>query len=139
MKTVLSYRILSEAETDKSMLESHDIMVRLVYSTDVIVVDGIQLQVLDGQFDKAVFILNELHPERFGSPETVKEIEAGIKQAFFKFILLYIACAALLCSLLGSISSFLTRVGLSLFLGLGCAGFIFIIYLVFWPRKKRKT
>src|SRR6185503_15736665 len=72
LKSILTYHIPSEADVDKSMLESHGITVNLLNANVARAEFGapfhIRLQVPDEQVEEAVGILRELRPERFGSP-----------------------------------------------------------------------
>ena len=100
LKSILTYHIPSEADIDKSMLESHGITVNLmnanVSRAELGAPFHIQLQVPGDQVAEAISILRELRPERFGSPEAVKEIEAGIRRGFIHFSLAALVCTAIL-------------------------------------------
>ena len=79
LKTVLTYHMPSEAEVDKSLLESHGLTVNLLNNNEARNELGapfhIQLQVPGEQADEAVRILKEFNPQRFGSAENVRKIE----------------------------------------------------------------
>lgn len=79
LKTILTYHMPSEAEVDKSLLESHGLMVNLLNANTTRNELGapffIQLQVPDAEADRAVALLKEFNPQRFGSVENVRKIE----------------------------------------------------------------
>jgi hypothetical protein len=84
LRTVLSYQLPSEAELDKSFLESHGLMVYLMNNQttrnlDLGMAFWIQLQVPEDEWERANQILREARPERFGSVERVNEIDREIK------------------------------------------------------------
>ncbi len=84
LRTVLSYQLPSEAELDKSFLESHGLTVYLMNNQttrnlDLGMAFWIQLQVLEEDWPSANQILREARPERFGSGQRVKEIDREIK------------------------------------------------------------
>jgi type IV secretory pathway VirB2 component (pilin) len=78
-KTILTYHLPSEAEVDKSLLESHGITVNLLNAHTTRNELGspfhIRLQVPAEQVDEAVAIIRQFNPQRFGSAENVKQIE----------------------------------------------------------------
>src|SRR3954467_13627681 len=69
----------SEAEVDKSLLESHGLTVNLLNNNEARNEIGapfhIQLQVPGEEVDEAVRVLKEFNPQRFGSIENVRQIE----------------------------------------------------------------
>ncbi len=79
LKTILTYHLPSEAEVDKSLLESHGLTVNLLNNNESRNELGapfhIQLQVMADRADEAVGILKQFNPQRFGSAENVKKIE----------------------------------------------------------------
>jgi hypothetical protein len=83
LRTVLSYQLPSEAEMDKSFLESHGLTVYLMNNqttrNELGPLFWIQLQVPDEEWASANEILREARPERFGSVERVNEIDREIK------------------------------------------------------------
>jgi hypothetical protein len=83
LRTVLSYQLPSEAELDKSFLESHGLTVYLMNNqttrNELGPLFWIQLQVPDEEWLSANQILREARPERFGSVERVNEIDREIK------------------------------------------------------------
>jgi hypothetical protein len=84
LRTVLSYQLPSEAELDKSFLESHGLTVYLMNNQTTRNEMGplfwIQLQVPDDEWLSANEILRQARPERFGSVERVNEIDRQIKR-----------------------------------------------------------
>jgi hypothetical protein len=94
LRTVLSYQLPSEAELDKSFLESHGLTVYLMNNqttrNELGPLFWIQLQVPDDEWLSANEILREARPERFGSVERVNEIDRVIKRG-------------LLCALAGAV------------------------------------
>jgi len=84
LRTVLSYQVPSEAELDKSFLESHGLTVYLMNNqttrNELGPLFWIQLQVPDDEWASASQILREARPERFGSVERVNEIDRQIKR-----------------------------------------------------------
>jgi hypothetical protein len=84
LRTVLSYQLPSEAELDKSFLESHGLTVYLMNNqttrNELGPLFWIQLQVPDEEWQSANQILREARPERFGSVERVNEIDRQIKR-----------------------------------------------------------
>jgi hypothetical protein len=91
LRTVVTYHQPSEAEVDKAFLESHGIAVCLLNANTSRNELGapfyIQLQVPEIDYDRAVAVLKEANPQRFGSAERVAEIEKSIKRALLRFIL----------------------------------------------------
>lgn len=85
LKTVLTYHLPSEAEIDKSLLESHGLTVNLLNNNEARNELGapfhIQLQVPDQEVDQAVALIREFNPQRFGSVENVRRIEREIGRA----------------------------------------------------------
>jgi hypothetical protein len=84
LRTVLSYQLPSEAELDKSFLESHGLTVYLMNNqttrNELGPLFWIQLQVPDDEWVSANQILREARPERFGSVERVNEMDRQIKR-----------------------------------------------------------
>jgi hypothetical protein len=84
LRTVLSYQLPSEAEIDKSFLESHGLTVYLMNNqttrNELGPLFWIQLQVPDDEWQSANQILREARPERFGSVERVNSIDRQIKR-----------------------------------------------------------
>jgi hypothetical protein len=84
LRTVLSYQLPSEAELDKSFLESHGLTVYLMNNqttrNELGPLFWIQLQVPDEEWLSADQILREARPERFGSVERVNGIDRVIKR-----------------------------------------------------------
>jgi hypothetical protein len=84
LRTVLTYQLTSEAELDKSFLESHGLTVYLMNNqttrNELGPLFWIQLQVPDDDWLSANQILREARPDRFGSVERVKEIDRVIKR-----------------------------------------------------------
>src|SRR5216684_1469594 len=87
LRTVLSYQLPSEAELDKSFLESHGLTVYLMNNqttrNELGPLFWIQLQVPGDEWLSASQILREARPERFGSVERVNEIDRVIKRGAF--------------------------------------------------------
>lgn len=79
LKTILTYHLPSEAEVDRSLLESHGITVNLLNAhtarNELGAPFHIRLQVPDEEVEEAVRIIREFNPQRFGSAENVKQIE----------------------------------------------------------------
>src|SRR3954467_12804144 len=79
LKTILTYHLPSEAEVDKSLLESHGITVNLLNNNESRNELGapfhIQLQVPGDEVEQAVAVIREFNPQRFGSTENVRQIE----------------------------------------------------------------
>jgi hypothetical protein len=84
LRTILTYQLPSEAELDKSFLESHGLTVYLMNNqttrNELGPLFWIQLQVPDDEWASANQILREARPERFGSVERVNEIDRQIKR-----------------------------------------------------------
>ena len=139
-KTILTYSNSSEAEVDKSMLESHGITVYLMNANVSRAEIGspfhIQLQVPGEQVPEAIAILRELKPERFGSPEVVKEIEAGIFRGFIRFSLFVLVCTIILFVFFIHESSISQRLVISIINGAMLGGLIFVFYAFLKPKKK---
>ncbi|HEY4299480.1 MAG TPA: DUF2007 domain-containing protein [Candidatus Didemnitutus sp.] len=89
LRTVLTYHLPSEAEVDKTLLESEGIEVCLLNANTSRNELGapfyIQLQVADGDFARADSLLREANPQRFGSPEKVAAIERHLRRALIRF------------------------------------------------------
>ncbi len=140
-KTILTYHIPSEAEVDKSLLESHGITVNLMNANVSRAEFGapfhIQLQVPGDQAAEAISILRELRPERFGSPEAVKEIEAGIRRGFVRFALVALVCTAILFFFVIKEPSLAERFVTSLINGVMGGGLISILYACLKPKPKK--
>ena len=89
LKTVLTYNQPSEAEVDKSYLESHGLTVCLLNANTSRNELGapffIQLQVAEEEYERARSLLYEANPQRFGSAERVADIDRQIKQGIFRF------------------------------------------------------
>lgn len=79
LKTILTYHMPSEAEVDKSLLESHGFTVNLLNANmtrnEIGAPFHIQLQVPGEEAEEAVAILKQFNPQRFGSAENVRQIE----------------------------------------------------------------
>jgi hypothetical protein len=90
LKTVLTYDRTSEAEVDKSYLESQGISVYLMNGNTTRNELGapfyIQLQVGDGDFENARDALRAINPKRFGSPAAVAEIDRAVKRTVLFFV-----------------------------------------------------
>ena len=140
LKSILTYHIPSEAELDKSMLESHGITVNLMNANVSRAEFGapfhIQLQVPGEQVAEAVALLRELSPQRFGSPAVVKEIEAGMLRAFGRFALVALACTAVLFFFFIQEPTLGQRLVISLVNGVLIGGLISTLYVVFKPKAK---
>jgi hypothetical protein len=107
LRTVLTYHLPSEAEVDKTLLESHGIEVCLLNANTSRNELGapfyIRLQVNDEDYAEAVALLKAVNPARFGSAENVAAIERSIKRALVRFaltalvtgVLAYLALAVL--------------------------------------------
>ena len=89
LKTVITYNVPAEAEVDKSYLEAHGIVVGLLNANTSRNELGapfyIQLQVADEDYSRAVELLQEANPSRFGSAARVAELDRGIRQAVLRF------------------------------------------------------
>jgi hypothetical protein len=89
LRTVLTYDRPSEAEVDKTFLESRGIAVCLLNGETTRNELGapfhIRLQVNEGDFENARNALQESNPQRFGSAAVVEEIDRQVKRsvAFF--------------------------------------------------------
>jgi hypothetical protein len=103
LRTVLSYQLPSEAELDKSFLESHGLTVYLMNNqttrNELGPLFWIQLQVPDDEWPSANQILRETRPERFGSVERVNAIDRQIKRG--------VVCAFIGGAILGALAYFL--------------------------------
>ena len=103
LRTVLSYQVPSEAELDKSFLESHGLTVYLMNNqttrNELGPLFWIQLQVPDEEWLSANQILREARPERFGSVERVNEIDRQIKRG--------VLGAVMVGAILGALAYFL--------------------------------
>src|SRR5947208_3411381 len=88
LKTILTYHLPSEAEIDKSLLESHGLTVNLLNNNEARNELGapfhIQLQVPGEEVDEAVRVLKEFNPQRFGSVENVRQIEKELGALLLK-------------------------------------------------------
>ena len=91
LRTVLSYQLPSEAELDKSFLESHGLTVYLMNNqttrNELGPLFWIQLQVPDEEWLSANQILREARPERFGSVDRVNEIDRQVKRGALNALL----------------------------------------------------
>ncbi|HWA26140.1 MAG TPA: hypothetical protein VG734_10790 [Lacunisphaera sp.] len=91
LKTVLTYHLPSEAEVDKAFLESHGMAVCLLNGNTSRNELGapffIQLQVADEEHARAVALLREVNPGRFGSASVVNELDRAIKRTIGLFVL----------------------------------------------------
>jgi hypothetical protein len=100
LKTVVTYHQPSEAEVDKAFLESHGISVCLLNANTSRNELGapfyVQLQVVDEEYERAVQILSEANPQRFGSIERVADIDRMIKQGFLRFFVVAVPVALLM-------------------------------------------
>lgn len=80
----------SEAEVDKSLLESHGLTVCLLNANESRNELGapfhIQLQVPGEEAAEAVTILRQFNPQRFGSAENVKQIERELVRLLIGFV-----------------------------------------------------
>lgn len=90
LKTILTYHLPSEAEIDKSLLESHGLTVNLLNNNEARNELGapfhIQLQVPDEEVAQAVAVLKEFNPQRFGSMENVRTIEKELAGKALKLV-----------------------------------------------------
>ena len=100
LKTVLTYHLPSEAEVDKSLLESHGLTVNLLNNNEARNELGapfhIQLQVPDEQHAQAVAVIRELNPQRFGSVEKVRKIERELGRNLLQLVGISAVVTALL-------------------------------------------
>jgi hypothetical protein len=105
LKTILTYHMPSEAEVDKSLLESHGLTVNLLNNNEARNEIGapfhIQLQVPGEEVDEAVRVLKEFNPQRFGSVENVRKIEKELGGLLVK--------AVAVAAVVGAVVYFLQR------------------------------
>jgi hypothetical protein len=100
LRTVLSYQFPSDAEIDKSYLESQGLTVFLMNNLttrnlDLGLASGIVLQVSEEEWPTANRILREARPDRFGSVERVNAIDREIKRGALGALLGGVILAAL--------------------------------------------
>jgi hypothetical protein len=97
LKTVLTYHLTSEAEVDQGYLQSHGIDVCLLNANTARNELGpafyVQLQVPAEHYERAVTLLKDANPQRFGSAERVAEIERGILRGIARFTFSAVAVA----------------------------------------------
>ncbi len=140
-KSILTYHIPSEADIDKSMLESHGITVYLMNANVARAEFGapfhIQLQVPADQVTEAISILRELRPERFGSPAVVKEIEAGLVRGFAQFAVAAAVCTAIVFIFFIRDLPIEQRAIISLINGVMFGALVWILYACLKPKRKR--
>lgn len=98
LRTILTYSVPSEAEVDQSFLEANGITVNLLNAEVTRFEIGrpfdIHLQVPEEQAARAITLLRETHPERFGSVDNVNKITADIRQAMIQLVLCGLVCAS---------------------------------------------
>ncbi len=98
LKTILTYHLPSQAEVDRSLLESYGITVNLLNAHTTRNELGtpfyIQLQVPDEEVDGAVAIIRRFQPERFGSPEKVRQIERELRGLWVWIVLIGLLAVA---------------------------------------------
>lgn len=89
LKTVVTYHQPSEAEIDKAFLESEGIAVCLLNANTSRNELGapfyIQLQVAEADHARAVALLKETNPQRFGSAERVAALEKELMRGVLWF------------------------------------------------------
>jgi hypothetical protein len=138
-KTILTYHIASEAEVDKSLLESHGITVNLMNantSRSYGTMFHIELQAPGEQVEDAISLLRELSPQRFGSPAAVKEISAGIQRALVRLLFVTFVCAIPLFIFVIRQPPLPLRVVLSLINGAWISGLILTLYSFLKPQSR---
>lgn len=103
LKTILTYHLPSEAEVDKSLLESHGIIVNLLNAhttrNELGAPFHIRLQVPDDQVDEAVSIIRQFNPQRFGSVENVRQIERELIRTLLGAVVWVVAAIVLVYAL----------------------------------------
>lgn len=129
LKTILTYHLPSEAEVDRSLLESHGITVNLLNAhttrNELGAPFHIRLQVPEAEVAEAVRIIREFNPQRFGSAENVKKIERELGRVLLQAV-------AFVAGAMGVVYVFTPPGGLeprwvtavTQGLGLGIAGFV---------------
>jgi len=94
LKTILTYNVPSEAEVDRTFLESHGIAVCLLNANTSRNELGapffVRLQVMEENAERARGLIKQANPQRFGSSERVNEIDRQIKRALAR-----IACVGI--------------------------------------------
>lgn len=99
LKTILTYHLPSEAEVDKSLLESHGISVNLLNAhttrNELGAPFHIRLQVPSEQVEEAVAIIRQFNPQRFGSVENVKQIERELIRTLLGAVVWMVAAIVL--------------------------------------------
>jgi|ERR1051326_1020064 hypothetical protein len=137
LKTVLTYHQPSEAEIDKAFLESEDIAVCLLNANTSRNELGapfyIQLQVAEEDHARAVALLKEANPQRFGSAERVAALEKELIRVVLWFVVpaLVVAVGGFLW--LSESDLFRTQKAVSWGI---LAGFAALGVRKFWSRKK---
>ncbi|MGH7997754.1 MAG: hypothetical protein ACREFX_15525 [Opitutaceae bacterium] len=95
LKTIVTYDSPSEAEVDKTFLESHGFSVCLLNANTARNELGpafwIRLQVNEEQFDAASRVLREANPQRFGSAQRVAEIDREVRRMTLVFLIAALA------------------------------------------------
>lgn len=98
LKTILTYHLPSEAEVDKSLLESHGLTVNLLNAhttrNELGAPFHIRLQVPDEQVEEAVAIIRQFNPRRFGSVENVRQIERELVRTLLGAVACVVAAIA---------------------------------------------
>ncbi len=91
LTTVVTYNTPSEAEIDKSFLESHGFAVCLLNGNTARNELGtpfyIQLQVPDEDYSRAVEVLKAANPQRFGSAARASQLEREFFGSILRFLL----------------------------------------------------
>ncbi len=145
MKTVLSYDNASEADVDKSLLESEGIVVYLLNRDSPLNAWGgpfmIQLQVDDQNLEEAAGLIRSKSPSRFGNEVRAKEASDAFVRGARRY---------LWCGLSSIVSLFIVEtvwnpnhveigklVGLNLILGLILSVPIWLIYECIRKLSKR--
>jgi hypothetical protein len=84
LKTVVTYSVPAEAEVDRAFLESEGLTVCLLNANttrnEIGAAFFIQLQVNEDEYQKAVSLLREMNPSRFGSQTIVDEIDRSFRR-----------------------------------------------------------
>ena len=91
LKTVVTYSVPAEAEVDRAFLESEGLTVCLLNANTTRNELGpaffIRLQVNNDEYPKAVSLLREINPSRFGSQAIVDEIDRSFRRSVGWFLL----------------------------------------------------
>lgn len=141
LKTVVTYHLPSEAEVDQAFLESHGLDVCLLNANTARNELGpafyVQLQVPAEHYARAVALLKEVNPARFGSAERVAEIERGILRGFAWFLIPALTIGALVFCLTVSVEGAASDMSMPMAIASGgLAGLVSLAALKYRSRNR---